>query len=96
MDIFSSVPNGQHFIAKTRTATLVASDVDVSQKLHIHDQLSGAVTFAASPPIDVEAEMARFQISRFRVQRLGKRGADFVEHLDVRHRIASWRSTDRR
>ena len=96
MNVFSLVSNRQHLGLIASPAALLADQLHVGQKLHLHGDGAVALTRFTAPAGDVEGERARFVAAPARLALRGKQLPDAVERLHIRHRIRARRPAERR
>ncbi len=94
-DVAAAVGHVEDLIAIARAAALAALHVDVGEELHVDLQPPVAVTDAAPPAVDVEAEMPGVVVPRPRLDGVGEHGANLVERLQISDRVAPRRAADR-
>ena len=75
---------------------LLANQLDIGQKLHLHRDGAIALAGFAAPSWNVERKVAGGVAALFGVARGGEDLPDQVEHLDVSHRVGARGAADRR
>ena len=81
---------------EARAFALVADQLDIGQKLHLHRDGAVALAGFAASARNVEREMAGGVAALFGFARGGEQRADQVEGLDVGHRVGARRAADGR
>jgi hypothetical protein len=75
---------------------LLADQLDIGQKLHLHRDGAIALAGFAAPAGNVEREVAGGVAALFGVARGGEELPDQVEHLDISHRVGARGAADGR
>src|SRR5262245_41284463 len=91
-----AITDFEHLRLEAFAIALIARHEHVGQKLHLDADLALALARLASAAWDVEREVTRGQTARSRVLGRGKQLANRIERLEIRHRIAARRASDRR
>ena len=96
MNVFATVPYLEHCWFVARSLTLLANELNVRQKLHLHRDRAVALASLAAPSRDVERKMSRPEPALLRFRQGSEQVPHRIERLDIRDRIRPWRPPDRR
>src|SRR6185503_43147 len=96
VNILPAITNVENLLLEARAFALLAHQLDVGKKLHLHGDRAVALANLAAPAWKIEREVRRIESSRLCFTRARKDFADRVVHFDVRHWIRTWRAPNRR
>src|ERR1017187_7035192 len=96
MNVQTLIPDVENAALEARTFALFAQQLHVGQELHFHRDSAIALAIFATPARDVERKMAALVAALLGIRSGCEDVSNYVEGLDVSHRIRSRGSADGR